>query len=341
MEKVYRSRAPVRITFGGGGTDISPYDKKFGGLCVGAAINHYVYCSLKLRKDPSIQITSWDLDESRCFPNCNDIKYNGEVDLLKAAIKKMNPKFGFELYVRSDVSPHSGLGCSSAACVATIGLFNHLRKEDRLTTNQVAELAFKVEEEELENLGGRQDQYASAFGGLNLFEFRGDNFVLVNPLKARGDHLLELEKNLLIVNTGKRTKSSGQVHKEEKEMKLLEDRVKLGRLDRIKGIATEMEYCLREGYLDRFGELINESWENKKKYNPSVTNDYIDSLINIGLKNGAIGGRLMGAGGGGHLLFYCNSNTEQIVRKEIEKAGAKVLNFGFDFKGLQTWEAEK
>lgn len=332
---IIRSRAPVRITFGGGGTDIPPYDKEYTGLCLGATINKYVYSSLIQREIPNIEINSWDLNSKQQFNEIREIGYNGNGDLIKAIIKKMNPSFGFDLYVRSDVKPHSGLGASASAAVSVIGLFNHSRIRDRLTKHQISELAYIIEKEEIKNLGGRQDQYAATFGGINLYEFHGDNKVFVNPLDLKKDHILELEKNLLIAYVGKRDNSSGEIHTKEKKNKY-----NIRRLHEIKKIGIEMECTLRKGRLNDFGLLIKESWDNKMKYNPNVTNSSIDNFIDISLKNGAIGARLMGAGGGGHLLIYCKPNKEQIVSQKLEEAGAKIIPFSFDFTGLQTWEVK-
>jgi D-glycero-alpha-D-manno-heptose-7-phosphate kinase len=331
---IIRSRAPVRITFAGGGTDIPPYDKEHGGLCVGATIDKYVYSSLIPREDEAIEINSWDLRSKQTFGNLEELTYNGNGDLIKAVIKKMNPQFGFNLFVRSDVSPHSGLGASASAAASIIGSFNYLRKEDKLNRNQIAELAYLIEKDEIKNIGGRQDQYAAVFGGINLYEFHGENFVQVNKLDIPENVILELGKNMLLVYVGKREQSSGQIHTKE-------DPNKIERLHEVKKVAEKMEFILREGKLGEFGELIKESWEKKKEYNPNVTNRRINYLIETALDNGAIGARLMGAGGGGHLLVYCNSNTEQIVAQELEAVGAKVIPFSFDFSGLKTWEIDE
>jgi D-glycero-alpha-D-manno-heptose-7-phosphate kinase len=335
---IVRSRAPVRITFGGGGTDLSPYDEEHGGLCLGATINRYSYCSLERRVNPQINIGSWKVGNGQSFENLQEVSYNGDADLIKAAVKQMQPRFGFEIYLRSDIQPHSGLGGSASACVAIIGAFNYFKDKDRLTSYQVAEHAFLVEQEELKNKGGRQDQYAAVFGGINFYEFLGGDIVRVNPVHMKEGDLLELEKNLLVVHVGERGKSSGEVHLEEFKTGAHTDSSKIEKLDTIKEIAKRMEYALRTGDLQTFGELVRESWRLKKEFNPKVTNDYVDKLNETALRNGAIGGRLMGAGGGGHMLFYCHPNTEQIVREKLEGLGAKVLDFSFDFKGLQTWE---
>jgi D-glycero-alpha-D-manno-heptose-7-phosphate kinase len=331
---IIRSRAPVRITFAGGGTDISPYDKDYGGLCVGATIDKYVYASLTPREDKKIEINSWDLKSKQTFESLEQLVYDGNGDLIKAVIKKMNPSYGFNLFVRSDVSPHSGLGASASASASIIGSFNYLRKENKLTKYEIAELAYLIEKDEIKNIGGRQDQYAAVFGGINLYEFQGNDFVKVNPLELAENIKLELGKNMLLVYAGKREQSSGQVH-------VKEDSNKIERLHEVKNVAERMNIILREGRLREFGGLIKESWEKKIEYNPSVTNRRINYLIETALDHGAIGARLMGAGGGGHLLVYCNSNTEQIVAQELEATGAKVIPFSFDFSGLKTWEVNE
>jgi D-glycero-alpha-D-manno-heptose-7-phosphate kinase len=332
---IIRSRAPVRITFGGGGTDIPPYDKEYRGLCLGATIDKYVYSSLTPRERPDIEIVSWDLNSKQHFNKLEEISYDGNCDLIKAVIKKMRPLYGFDLYVRSEIKPHSGLGASASAAVSIIGAFNHLREKDRLTKHQIAELAYIIEQEEIKNITGRQDQYAAAFGGINLYEFHGDDKVFVNPLYIEQDYILELQKNLLIARVGEKTQTSGEVHKKEKGKSNIE------MLHEIKTVAEEMEYALRRGRLNDFGLLIKESSDKKVEYNPSLTTPHIDYLIDLSLRNGAIGARLMGAGTGGNLLIYCKPNKEQIVAKKLEEEGAKIIPFSFDFTGLKTWEANE
>ena len=179
----------------------------------------------------------------------------------------MNPGYGFDLYVRSEVAPHSGLGASASLCVSVIGVFNHLRKKKRLTKYEIAETAFKIEEEKLKNRTGRQDQYASTFGGINLYEFLGGNNVKINSVEIGKDNLLEIEKNLLITSSGRRVKSSGEVYKKGDEEKLFEDSDKIKRLHELKDTAIEMEFNLSRGNLMKFGELIFESWKKIFKRN--------------------------------------------------------------------------
>ena len=346
-QKIVRSRAPVRITFGGGGTDIPPYDEKYGGVCVNAAINRYVYSTLKLRDDKKINIKSDIINMyggfetyEQSFDTINEITIIEEhpLNLIKAVILELQPGHGFDLYVRSDVPPHSGLGASASLCVSIIGVLNQLRKKNRLTKHEIAELAYTVEQKRMNIKGGRQDQYASVFGGINLYEFRGGNNVRVNPIDTKKDCLLELEKNLLVISSGRRVRSSGEIHDSEKNVSDIEV---IKRLHDLKDIAIEMEFNLRRGNLKKFGALIFESWEKKKQSNPSTTNTYIDALIEEALANGARGARLMGAGGGGHVLIYSEPDKEHKIKEVLVEKGAKSIDFSFDFDGLKVWEIEE
>src|SRR3989344_84435 len=195
LQMIIRSRSPVRISFAGGGTDVPPYRDEKGGCVVSATINKYAYATLEQRADSIIHIHSADFLKSLEFKNTSEIEYNNELDLLKAVIKKMAPSAGMNIFMRCDVPPKSGLGSSAAAFSAMIGLFNHMRKERKMTDYEVAELAYRLEREELKVGRGNQDQYATVFGGMNFIEF-GNGWVKVNPLRMKKDHLLELEKHL-------------------------------------------------------------------------------------------------------------------------------------------------
>lgn len=349
-KKIIRSRAPVRITFGGGGTDMAPYDQDHGGLSVNATINKYVYSSLKIRDDRKITIRSDIVNSHEGFESYTEnfnridsiqLNEDSKLNIIKAAILEMDPQYGFDLYVRSEVPPHSGLGASASLCVSVIGVLNHLRKKNRLTKHQIAETAFRIEQNRLGNIGGRQDQYAAAFGGINLIEFFGNDNIRVNPIEISKDYLLEIEKNILLVSSGMKGKSSGQMHKEEKEKKLYEDSEKIKRLHNIKETGSEVAFNLRRGNLKKFGKLIKESWDNKKKFNPDISSTYVDALIEESLNSGAVGARLMGAGDGGHLLIYCKPDNEHKVREVLSARGAKAVDFSFDFSGLRVWEVEE
>lgn len=326
----------MRVSFGGGGTDVSPFCDDYGGSVVNVTLNKYAWATLKTNTPKGIELISDDYRQRLRFDSINDMKYDGNLDLIKSVISKFNDmSSNFSVFLRSDVPPRSGLGSSASAFVAVIGLFNHLKRHKRVTDYDIAELAFKLEREELKNAGGRQDQYATVFGGLNHIEFKGSNFVRVNPLKLGKHHMLELEKHLILVNIGKR-KESGDIIKDQV------DRYKKGKtvdvLLHAKQISEEIKSSLLSGDFNQFGHLLHEAWITKKKYSPMISNKKIDKLYSLARKHGALGGKVSGAGGGGHAVFYCKPNTEQIVARKLRKAGAKVINFSFDFKGLQSWE---
>ncbi|MFH0832235.1 MAG: GHMP kinase [Candidatus Aenigmatarchaeota archaeon] len=346
---IIRSRAPVRISFGGGGTDVPPYCDEHGGCVLSATINKYSYASLESRNDQEIHIESGDFLKKLRFGSIDEMAYDNELDLLKAAIKNLNTtRMGLNIFLRSSIPPKSGLGGSASCFVALIGLFNHIRA-DKMTNYEIAELAHRLEREELKIAGGKQDQYAAVFGGINFIEF-GGNWVRVNPITMKKDHLLELEKHLVLVYVGDRPKEDvtrEYITGKTKTDDIIGDQVKsvlekkesvIEALDRTKEIALDMRRAFMIGDLIGFGELLHKAWEEKKKFSNMISNRYIDDLYALARKHGAIGGKITGAGGGGFMLFFCEPNKEQIVAEQLEKAGARPTSFAFDFDGLQTWE---
>jgi D-glycero-alpha-D-manno-heptose-7-phosphate kinase len=335
---IIRSRSPVRISFAGGGTDVSPYTEDHGGCVINAAINKYAYATLELRDDNKIHFKSSDYNKELTFGSINDMKYDGDLDLFKSVVKHYK-KSGINLSLRVEAPPRSGLGSSGSAFASLIGLFNHLKREHALTDYEIAELAYDLERKELKNPGGRQDQYVTVFGGINFIEFKGNDFVRVNPLKLSKNTIYELEKNLVIVNVGIRKQSGDIISDQTKRYKENKEEV-IRALQKNKEFAIEMKKALLRNDLNSFGKLLHNAWEEKKKYSSMISNDRIDNFYNKAKAAGAIGGKVSGAGGGGHMLFYCKPNTEITVANVLEKLGAKIVPFTFDFKGLQTWEVQ-
>ncbi len=334
---IIHSRAPVRLSFAGGGTDVSPYTEEHGGCVVSASINKYAWSSLNIRQDSKI-ILKDSYTKTKTYNSMQELAYGGRFDLLIAVIKNLNQsKKGINLSLRGDVPARSGLGSSASAFASIIGAFNHLMKENRMTDYDIAELAFTLEREELKNRGGRQDQYASVFGGLNYIEFKGDDFVRVNPVKIRREHLLELEKNTLLVHIMNRS-ASGDIIADQVKSYVRGKKEVVEALHSVKALTQETNRALRKGDLNRFGELLHEGWCEKKKFSPMITNKQIDKIYSIAQKNGAIGGKISGAGGGGHMTLYCESGKEEDVSRAVTKAGAYVRSFSFDMEGLVTWE---
>jgi D-glycero-alpha-D-manno-heptose-7-phosphate kinase len=334
---IIRSKAPLRISFSGGGTDVSPYLEECGGVVLSATIDKYAYGSLRVKDDRSVTVQSLDYDVVAKYNLDDDLPYNGELDLVKAVIKNMNNgyKQGLGFFIHSDAPPGSGLGSSSTMVVALIGLLKHLQRLP-LTNYEIAELAYKIERKDLGIKGGMQDQYAAAFGGFNFMEFSAAG-VIVNPLRIPAHVINELEYNLLLCYTGK-TRLSANIITTQVDSYKNKDKHVLHAMNELKRITVEMKNALLQGQLTNFGRLLHEAWINKKQMAKQITTSTIDALYENARQHGAIGGKILGAGGGGYLLLYCEFDKKHIIAENLEKMGGQVVEFTFEKNGLQTWE---
>lgn len=346
--KVYRAKAPLRISFAGGGTDVSPYADQRGGLVLNATVDKYAYATLRLTGDHAITIKSLDYAMIARFDLDQPLVYDGQLDLVKATIRRLNdlrsngplasePGEGFELFLHTDAPPGSGLGSSSALVVAIIGVFNqwlHLP----LTNYEIASLAFQIERIDLGIKGGRQDQYAAAFGGFNLMEFYGDR-VIVNPLRIRDDILNELHYSLMLFYTGG-TRLSAHIIDRQTEGFVHQVSGVVEAMDEVKRLATETKNALLQGRLEDFGALLHESWESKKRMADSISNPHIDEIYAEARRLGALGGKISGAGGGGYMFLYCPFETQWAIADRLEKLGALRVDFSFEKNGMQAWETD-
>ncbi len=336
--RTVRSRAPVRISFAGGGTDVSPYCDEHGGCVVNATITKYSYASLTQRADDKIAIAAADYVEKLLFHRISDISYDNRLDLIKAVVKKMSgDRGGFDIFMRSEVPPKSGLGSSAAAFVALIGMFNRLQGL-KMSNYEIAETAVSLERTELGNMGGRQDQYACAFGGLNFIEFYRDSHVKVTPLKLKQEHALELEKSLLLVYVAPREKS-GDIISDQMKRYGRGEKETVEALHESVLLAKEMKKALSEGHLGRFGELLDLSWKQKKKFSPLISNPNIEKIYRIAKEAGALGGKISGAGGGGFMFFFCDVDKEYNVSVRLGELGLNPMPVHFDSHGMRAWEA--
>jgi D-glycero-alpha-D-manno-heptose-7-phosphate kinase len=335
---IYRSRAPLRISFAGGGTDVSPYFETHGGVVLSTTINKYAYATISERRDADITVASLDYDTTAKYRSNEKLIYNGELDLVKAVLKRMRKgksKTGLDLFLHSDAPPGSGLGSSSTMVVALIGAFRAARNLP-LTSYDIAELAYAIERVDLGIKGGMQDQYAATFGGFNLIEFNA-NTVVVNPLRISPDTMNELEYSLILCYTG-RTRLSANILDRQISSVTQEKADVMESLHHSKHIAIELKNALLRGRLCDFGSLLHEAWLEKKKLDTSITSSQIDELYAIARKNGVLGGKILGAGGGGYLLLYCDFRKKHIAAQKLEAAGGQIVQFGFDPYGLRTWE---
>jgi D-glycero-alpha-D-manno-heptose-7-phosphate kinase len=334
---VLRAKAPLRLSFAGGGTDVSPFPETEGGSVLSTTINRYAYGTLRPRSDDQIRIRSLDFGMTVTHSREDLNVYDGKLDLVKAAIIHFGvPPHGFDLFLHTDAPPGSGLGASSAMAVALVGLLNDWRAE-AMGAYQIASKAHWIERLEMGIKGGLQDHYSAAFGGFNFIEFLA-SAVTVNPLRIPEEIQNELQYNLLLTFTGK-IRLSAQIIEDQVERYRsgLEDSVEA--LREIKRLSVEMKRCLLEHRLSDFGPLLDEQWRQKKRMSPRISTPELDEIYEAALKAGAAGGKVTGAGGGGYMLFYCPNETRHAVARRLGEIGCTVADFSFEPRGLQTWRA--
>lgn len=332
---IIRAKAPLRISFAGGGTDVAPYPEERGGCVLSCTIDRYSYCTLVLRDDSTVNIESLDYDIFASYDLNEEFNYDGSLDLVKAALNVVNVKQGMDIFVHSDVPPGAGLGASSSMTVALVGALAYWQRL-HLSDYDIAELAYRIEREEAAIKGGKQDQYAATFGGFNFIQFFAAETV-VNPLRIKQDTLNELQYRLMLCYTGKRKLSAGIIADQVKGYVQKREEV-IRALDETKKLATDIKDALLTEKIDEIGALLHQGWLAKRNFSSKITNPHIDELYEIALKNGALGGKLLGAGGGGYFLLLCQFDKWHKVAQELERYGGKVTNFAFDAYGLQTWE---
>ncbi|MGH9476190.1 MAG: hypothetical protein ACRD1C_07645 [Terriglobales bacterium] len=333
-----RAKAPLRLSFAGGGTDVPPFPELENGSVLSATINMFSFGTLSPRADEEVHLRSADLGLALHYASGSALTYDGQLDLAKAAIRRLGggERTGFDLYLHTDAPPGSGLGSSSSLMVAVMGL---MREWQRLSLDEaeVADLAWRLERQELRIPGGMQDQYAAAFGGWNFIEFRGRE-VVVNPLRLPADVRNELEHNLVLCFTGSTRVDDGIIADQTQRYQ----RGEIGSLDglrRQKQLAVELKNLLLGRRLHEFGTLLHEAWNYKKRMSPHITNPRLDALYDKARAAGALGGKLNGAGGGGYMMFYCDFERRLEVEAVLREQGCTVRDFAFEDHGLQTWRA--
>jgi D-glycero-alpha-D-manno-heptose-7-phosphate kinase len=333
----YRARAPLRISFCGGGTDVSPYPEEHGGMVLSATINQYAYASLSPRRDSRLTLASLDYDVVAKYDHPRRVRFDGKLDLIKAVIKNLKIKRGADLWSHSDAPPGSGLGSSSTLVVALIGVLREWLKRP-LSGYDIAELAYHIERVDMGLAGGRQDQYAATFGGFNFIEFSRDATV-VNPLRIRREVLQELEYRMLLCYMGQTRQSAHIIERQTESYRRGRGRT-VEALHRLKAETLEMKKALLLGEVDAIGELLHEAWENKKSLDEGISTGQIDRLYELARKEGAIGGKMPGAGGGGYFFFLTRFDRKHRVAAVLEKHGGQVVPFQFESRGLMTWSSE-
>lgn len=329
---ISKAKSPVRISFAGGGTDLTNYFIEESGVVLNTTINKFSHAILQKRDDSKIIISSNDFGIRLEFSSLSEIKYDGKLDLIKAVIKLLKPEYGFELSTYSDVPAGSGLGGSAVVLSAVVGAFNNFRVT-KYTSHDIAELAFHAERIELGLSGGWQDQYATVFGGFNFMEFKEDENI-INPLRISSEIMNELEDSLVLCYSGL-NHNSGKIHDDQKEQMQKAKKKEFASI--AKDIAYEMKSRLLKGKLDDFGELLHKAWLTKKSFSSKVSSDYLDEIYDYAIENGALGGKLLGAGGGGYFLFYVPTLRKLDLINSLKSRGFGIETFTFDKVGLRSW----
>ena len=339
---IYRSKAPLRIGLAGGGTDVSPYSDLFGGAILNATISLYAKASIEPLDTEEIILEATDRNEKIVLPFSNSLPIDGKLDLLKGVYNRIQkdhsfPLKGFKLSTHVDAPAGSGLGTSSTLVVAILGAFAELLRLP-MGEYDMAHYAYEIERVDLQLAGGKQDQYAATFGGVNFMEFYKDDKVIVNPLRVKQEHLFELENNLLLYYTATSRESAAIIKKQRQNV----DDKKASSIDamhQLKEQARLMKEALLRGNLAEIGSILDYGFEQKRKMAEGISNSMLEEIYDAAKKAGATGGKISGAGGGGFMIFYCPGNTKYQVANALEQFGGSIGKYQFVDQGLKTWTA--
>ena len=337
---IYRSKAPLRIGLAGGGTDVSPYSDLHGGAILNATISLSAYASIEPLDKMEIIIEALDRKEQQRFPWAPQLPIDGTLDLAKGVYNRIQrefkmPQTGFRLSTFVDAPAGSGLGTSSTLVVAIIGAFAEMLKLP-LGDYDTAHMAFEIERNELKLAGGKQDQYAATFGGVNYMEFYASDRVIVNPLRIRPQYMHELENNLVLYFTAT-SRESAMIIKEQVKNVNSKNEKSIEAMHQLKEQAHMMKEALLRGRLDEFGSILDFGFLQKRMMAANISNSNIEELYEAAKKAGATGGKISGAGGGGFMIFYCPRNTNYAVKETLLKFGGEVKKYSFIKYGLTSW----
>lgn len=326
------ARAPVRISFAGGGTDLPSYYSRYGGMVVSASIDKYFYVFMTVDKSDTIQIMSSDYQTFVRQPAVDRMIWDGDLALPRAILSHFNIHEGLSVFLASQIPPGTGLGSSSTVAVAVIKAVTSLLGLG-LSKQEIADLACFIEIEKLGMPIGKQDQFAAAYGGVNALAFTADG-VVVEPLRLRPEAIERLERSILLFYTGA-ARESARVLEEQNRSTLANDPQVVASLHALKQMAEDIRRYLQSGRLDAFGEILHAGWEQKKRLATGISTPRIDEWYDTARQHGAIGGKITGAGGGGFLMLYCPDGTAGAVTGALEGQGLKRMDFAIDFDGAK------
>ncbi len=337
---IIRSKAPLRLGLAGGGTDVTPYSDLYGGATLNATINMYAYATIIPSNNGKIVIRSIDKDVHFESDSVEALPIDGSLNLLKGIYNRVVRDFtrnalSFELSTYVDAPLGSGLGTSSTLVVAVLGAFAEWLKLP-LGEYDLARLAYQIERVDLQMAGGKQDQYAATFGGVNFMEFYKDDKVIVNPLKIKSLYLNELSHNLILYHTKTSRVSSSIIERQARN--IIENKSKyIEATHKLKEQAIMMKESILKGAVDEIGPVLDFGWKYKKLIASGITNHLIDSIYEAAIESGATGGKISGAGGGGFMIFYCPENKRFEVIESLRKFGGTTHRYEFTAAGMTAW----
>jgi len=327
-------RSPVRISFGGGGTDLPAYYEQFGGSVLSVAINKYFYTVLSARSDGKIQVISSDL---RVFETWHDIANTNlrgsSLEIPLAVLKEMNCDIAVDLFLASEIPPGTGLGSSASVCVnilKTLSTYLH----QPISKYDLAERSFYIARHILGKHVGKQDEYAAAFGGLNFISFHPDGSTLVETIDLNPAILTEFQHNLMLFFVGS-AHHSWTILKEQETSARNQTGSTIEALHEVKALGLQMRAALQQGDLRDLGALMHQGWQAKRRISTKISTPRIDELYTVALNHGALGGKITGAGGGGFLLLYCEPDRQSALREAMRREDIHEMTFGFDTQGAQ------
>lgn len=337
---LHRSKAPLRLGLAGGGTDVAPYSDLYGGAILNATISMYAYATIEPLNNGKIILVSVDHDLTLELESTEFLELDGNLDLLKGIYNRVVKDFekralSFKLTTYVDAPPGSGLGTSSTLVVTILGAFAEWLKLP-LGEYDLAHLAYQIERVDLAMAGGKQDQYAATFGGVNFMEFSKGDKVIVNPLRIRSNYLNELAYNIVLYFTETSRLSSKIIEAQSKNV-IAENKKSIEAMHQLKRQSVMMKEAILKGELEKLGDILDFGWQNKKQMATGISNPMIDTIYRAARQAGATGGKISGAGGGGFMFFYCPNNTRSQVVKTLETFGGQVKRYEFTTHGLNTW----
>ncbi|HVX50829.1 MAG TPA: hypothetical protein VHB48_11765 [Chitinophagaceae bacterium] len=337
---IYRSKAPLRIGLAGGGTDVSPYSDEYGGAILNATISQYAMASIEPIEENGIIIQALDRKEEQRFEWAGQLPVDGKLDLLKGVYNRIQKDYGvpltnFRLSTYVEAPAGSGLGTSSTLVVAIISAFAEMLRLP-LGEYDIAHYAYEIERKDLCLAGGKQDQYAATFGGVNFMEFYAGDKVIVNPLRIRQEYLHELGNNLVLYFTST-SRESATIIKEQQKNVLTKNEKSIEAMHQLKEQARMMKEALLKGRLHEIGEILDYGFEQKRRMAHNISNSRIDEIYDAAKKAGATGGKISGAGGGGFMIFYCPANTRYKVIETLNTFGGEIKPYQFTEQGVTSW----